>query len=828
MNSAEQEKQQRREPPSIGIRLCSEASEGRGQLIRAIPGYCCTQTSNDLLSTFPLETSLSAIFRDATRISFLSPQGCVVSETTVVSEILNKDNTINICIKHKEPKLGISIHCEAGVNIQSDSILNYSSQVKGFVYCPFNSSLDAFVEKIHDQLPDLYEALSKFDYIFLDQNSWPISKKQESALTVVEVCISSCVHISLLRSKKQDNAVKDVIFQEESERTSLHCAHQVTSNPCLPEQSNISSWKALQYGADAADNNSFEILLSYVHAEADQYASLLKTALEDKGFSVFLDVHCIKGGEDWQDVLNNAISNCSLFIPLITSKYGQTLWTNREVKLADVLGKLILPINFNLQWPPQCLAIQFATTQYIPGNTSSSLTSKSFTEDIASKLAREVAGKYKKEETSIPSESDIADVMPTASRVAFDGMSSSSSSDSLSSTTYRKSKIKSYAASLPKSIPKSFRESAHESKEGTPLMVISCSSEQSKFAKTVMAEIQKKGYDAWCACEAASKSEEQRSAEFQDKVNEAGAVLFVLSTDFAEDMFCQQQVYYCEQRKRILSVIYEPFEMPDWMSTLIGSSPFIDYQSSNYLSTLLHRIDIMLDSSKARLESKRLQQQEEELGSLYSDIKNKLPEGKRVYVCGGSKFFSKNGRSICREVGRQLAKIKDLILVTGGFYGVGETVGRSFLEERDRMQAPHNVCHIVAVRDDQDQSSLTRQNSDRTFAKVPYGDTLFYGNSVRQREMLTARVIDLCVLMEGGPGASFVVQQYAWNGNQVIPVAATGGAASGLFNAPASIFKCPAQVSTSDWSTLRDASASAAEIASAVCRIVTTLIHSKT
>ena len=36
-----------------------------------------------------------------------------------------------------------------------------------------------------------------------------------------------------------------------------------------------------------------------------------------------------------------------------------------QVKLADVLGKYILPVNFLPDWPPRCLAIQFATTQYV-------------------------------------------------------------------------------------------------------------------------------------------------------------------------------------------------------------------------------------------------------------------------------------------------------------------------------------------------------------------------------------------------------------------------------------------------------------------------------
>ena len=43
------------------------------------------------------------------------------------------------------------------------------------------------------------------------------------------------------------------------------------------------------------------------------------------------DVHEIKSGADWQDALNSAVSSCEFFVPLVTQRYGETLWTNREV-----------------------------------------------------------------------------------------------------------------------------------------------------------------------------------------------------------------------------------------------------------------------------------------------------------------------------------------------------------------------------------------------------------------------------------------------------------------------------------------------------------------
>ena len=103
------------------------------------------------------------------------------------------------------------------------------------------------------------------------------------------------------------------------------------------------------------------ILISYVRKEAEQHARNLKAQLTLLGCDVYLDVDEIKVGMDWQDALNDAVNNCEIFIPLVTPNYGLTLWTNREVKFADIKEKLIVPINFLKQWPPTVLAIQVSS-----------------------------------------------------------------------------------------------------------------------------------------------------------------------------------------------------------------------------------------------------------------------------------------------------------------------------------------------------------------------------------------------------------------------------------------------------------------------------------
>ena len=79
------------------------------------------------------------------------------------------------------------------------------------------------------------------------------------------------------------------------------------------------------------------------------------------------------------------------------------------------------------------------------------------------------------------------------------------------------------------------------------------------------------------------------------------------------------------------------------------------------------------------------------------------------------------------------------------------------------------------------------------------------------------------MLIEGGPGAAFEAQQFSWNGNYVIPVKVTGGAAAGLFNVPQTIFQRPPTIDESDWSVLGDSEATPSQISSALVRIIRTL-----
>lgn len=125
---------------------------------------------------------------------------------------------------------------------------------------------------------------------------------------------------------------------------------------------------------------------------------------------------------------------------------------------------------------------------------------------------------------------------------------------------------------------------------------------------------------------------------------------------------------------------------------------------------------------------------------------------------------------------------------------------------------------------------------------MPYGKTMFLGESVKEREGAVARILDTCILIEGGPGISMIlyfptnpsngyllydclgaaheIEEFIWNDHFIIPVISSGGAASGKYGVPVKIFDCPHGVAEEDWALLSSPDASPLEVAKAIVRIV--------
>jgi hypothetical protein len=430
-----------------------------------------------------------------------------------------------------------------------------------------------------------------------------------------------------------------------------------------------------------------------------------------------------------------------------------------------------------------CLAIQFATTQYI----EASIPNDQFVKQI-DELAAKISEQYKLMQKSITNV-DEEEFKKFEENV-------------LASTCKRNSFKNVVRTSL-------FKQSS--------LVVISHHPDQLELVQEIRNLLESKGYEMWSSM--AGENLEKRET-FKSKVNTAALVVFVLSQEYTDSPSCKQELYYCEGRKKILAVVSSTFQIPGWLTTLVAPDAFIDSHSDNFQDVFMEEVECATVPAKAEVRLRKLVEQRTQLHRMCSDLKKHLPKGRLVYVTGSTKFSSKYGRSICEEFGALLAKETDCYLVTGGFHGVGDAIGRSFHKERQKLNLPEGVIHIQAITDAQDYSTQTLQHSNGSFQPLPYGKTLFYCNSVRQREMLVPKVIKLCILIEGGPAAAFEAHQFSWSDHIVVPVKSTGGTAGGKFNAPLGIFSKPDFAKESDWSILSDIDANPLDVATALVNIV--------
>lgn len=185
---------------------------------------------------------------------------------------------------------------------------------------------------------------------------------------------------------------------------------------------------------------------------------------------------------------------------------------------------------------------------------------------------------------------------------------------------------------------------------------------------------------------------------------------------------------------------------------------------------------------------------------IAANLLQEIKAEKRLAIIGSQSFHSHISRSICEATGRELAKIENLVLLTGGVTGIGETVGRSFWDARKQLGKLPQVDRILP------QGSQVWD----------YGITLFGGLSMSDRRAILARMASLYLAIEGGPGAAQEVNQAMTFGGRIIPIGSTGGFAQKLYQS----VRCPPNIDPKLWNLLGAAETSPPEIAGAIAQII--------
>jgi SLOG-like protein len=147
---------------------------------------------------------------------------------------------------------------------------------------------------------------------------------------------------------------------------------------------------------------------------------------------------------------------------------------------------------------------------------------------------------------------------------------------------------------------------------------------------------------------------------------------------------------------------------------------------------------------------------------LAYSLEQRFPPGPRVAILGSTDFWHPDSERTCAELGRLLASIDGLVLLTGGVEGIGEAVGRSFFQTRVTAQLAASVFHVLPIGED----------------AWDYGETFFAGSDMSERREVLGRLAKVFVLVEGGPRSEHEVNVALAHGATVIPVGRSGGFAA--------------------------------------------------
>lgn len=193
----------------------------------------------------------------------------------------------------------------------------------------------------------------------------------------------------------------------------------------------------------------------------------------------------------------------------------------------------------------------------------------------------------------------------------------------------------------------------------------------------------------------------------------------------------------------------------------------------------------------------------------FDDLANRtlgrLPDGPELVVIGSTDFWHPESEATCQAVGQLLAGVPDLLLLTGGVEGVGETVGRSFFQARIAAWAEPRVYHVLPHGEE----------------AWDYGETLFAGRDMAERREVLARLARVYLATEGGPGTVHEARVARTRRAAVLPVGRSGGHAAELYGE----MTRPAVVDAAVWELLGNPAASPETVAAAAFAAVRSLLQ---
>lgn len=126
---------------------------------------------------------------------------------------------------------------------------------------------------------------------------------------------------------------------------------------------------------DATQLDPNTVFISYSRKD-NQFAQQLNQALRQEGIPTWIDQVGIRGADEWENRITQAINGCGTMIVIISPDSMVSEWVQRELKFADDEKKRILPILHRDVVLPDWYRFRFSAIQWVD------FTNKSFADGI--------------------------------------------------------------------------------------------------------------------------------------------------------------------------------------------------------------------------------------------------------------------------------------------------------------------------------------------------------------------------------------------------------------------------------------------------------------
>ncbi|XP_067664704.1 uncharacterized protein [Haliotis asinina] len=150
-----------------------------------------------------------------------------------------------------------------------------------------------------------------------------------------------------------------------------------------------------------------DVFISYQWGKQKQIM-LLYRRLTSLGYSCWMDIHQMGGGDSLYDKIDRGVRGCRVILSCITTKYALSANCRREVSLADALKKPIVPLLLEkITWPPSGpMSMVFTQLLYINFSKDESVqekwTGKEF-EEMVGKINKHMPALVERNRNTSPS-----------------------------------------------------------------------------------------------------------------------------------------------------------------------------------------------------------------------------------------------------------------------------------------------------------------------------------------------------------------------------------------------------------------------------------------